>query len=97
MRTTLIEYLREEMIRTAEDRESLTHPDVLAISQQLDRFIVMLQRINLTMRTNPERNGSTIVQPFETTGKYLVSFKPGYMNRFTQDAIEHSASSSNIT
>jgi hypothetical protein len=97
MRTTFIEYLREEMIRTAEDRGSLTHPDVIMISQELDRFIVKLQRLNLTMCTDAERNSPTIVQPFETTSKYLVSFKPSYMNRFTQDAMEHSASSSNIT
>jgi hypothetical protein len=94
MQLTIIEYLREKMIRTAEQKGSLDHPDVIALSQHLDRFIVMLQRINLAMRTNPKRNSSTIIQPFETTGKYLVSFKRGYVNRFTRDAIKHSASSS---
>lgn len=83
MRITIIECVREEMIQTAEDRGSLTHPDVITVSQELDRLIVKLQRLNLTMRTNSERNSPTIVQPFETTSKYLVSFKPSYMNRFT--------------
>jgi hypothetical protein len=74
MQTTIVDYLRQKMMSTAEARGSLTHPDVIAISQQLDRFIVMLQRINLAMRTNPRGNGSPIRQPLETTGEQFVSF-----------------------
>ena len=93
MQATIVEYLREKMIQTAEEKGSLAHPDVIAISQRLDRFIVMLQRINLTMRTHAEWNGSTVIKPLETTGKHLVRFKRAYVNRFTRNTIKHSASS----
>lgn len=77
MQTTIIEYLRDKMIKTADEKGSLTHPDVIEISQQLDRFIVMLQCINLALRTNTQRNGLAVLQPLETTGKHLVRFKHG--------------------
>ncbi len=44
------EYLREKMIRVAEARQSLTHPEVVSVSQQLDRHILQAQRVLL----NPE-------------------------------------------
>jgi hypothetical protein len=47
----IIEYLRRKMIRTAEIQGSLTHPDVVAVSQQLDRFLVQVQRNHSVTRT----------------------------------------------
>ena len=94
MQTTIIEYLRNKMIKTAESKGSLTHPEVIEVSQQLDRFIVRLQRINLAMRTNAEWNGLTIRQSFETAGKHFVGFTPAYVNRFTRNTIKHATSSS---
>ncbi|KPV41983.1 aspartyl-phosphate phosphatase Spo0E family protein [Alicyclobacillus ferrooxydans] len=44
------EYLRSKMIQVAEDVQSLTHPDVIAVSQQLDRYILQAQRV----MANPE-------------------------------------------
>ncbi|CAM3734495.1 aspartyl-phosphate phosphatase Spo0E family protein [Alicyclobacillus pomorum] len=40
----IVEFLRRKMVKMAEKKGSLTHPEVLAISQQLDRFIVKMQR-----------------------------------------------------
>lgn len=41
------DYLREKMIRVAEVRQSLTHPEVVSVSQQLDRHILQAQRVLL--------------------------------------------------
>jgi len=72
MQTTIIEYLRQKMIKTADEKGSLTAPEVIRISQQLDRFIVMIQRVNLTMRTNSKRNVFTFVRSSEPSRKYSV-------------------------
>jgi Spo0E like sporulation regulatory protein len=42
-----IEQLREQMVRAAERQGSLVDAHVLAISQQLDAFIVQLQRLKM--------------------------------------------------
>jgi Spo0E like sporulation regulatory protein len=73
MYRTIIEYLRAKMIRTAEKRGSLTHPDVVAISQYLDQFIVMVQRRRLTTRTYTKRNVFSIVRPMKSSRKHFVS------------------------
>ncbi|MCL6547289.1 MAG: aspartyl-phosphate phosphatase Spo0E family protein [Alicyclobacillus sp.] len=39
----LIEQLRWQLIQAAENRQSLTHPDVVALSQRLDRLITRYQ------------------------------------------------------
>lgn len=39
------EYLRAKMVSMAVMRESLTHPDVVSLSQRLDRYIVQAQRV----------------------------------------------------
>jgi len=40
----LVEYLRRKMIRTADEKGSFSHPDVIAISQKLDMYLVQAQR-----------------------------------------------------
>lgn len=40
----IIEHLRSKMTQVAKDRGNLTHPDVVAISQRLDRFILLQQQ-----------------------------------------------------
>ncbi|QQE77440.1 aspartyl-phosphate phosphatase Spo0E family protein [Alicyclobacillus sp. SO9] len=47
----IIEYLRRKMIRTAEVHGSLTHPEVVAVSEQLDLFLVQVQRNRSVTRT----------------------------------------------
>lgn len=42
-----IEELRNTMYRVATERGSLTHPDVVALSEQLDDLIVVVQRRRL--------------------------------------------------
>ncbi|MGB8954149.1 MAG: aspartyl-phosphate phosphatase Spo0E family protein [Tumebacillaceae bacterium] len=42
-----IERLREQMVMTAERQGSLVDAHVVAISQQLDAFIVQLQRLKM--------------------------------------------------
>ena len=58
------EYLRKKMIRLAEARQSLTHPEVVSVSQQLDRHILQAQRVLL----NPE-----LVAAKQPQGLLLVS------------------------
>ncbi|MCF8567848.1 aspartyl-phosphate phosphatase Spo0E family protein [Alicyclobacillus tolerans] len=53
---TIVEYLRNKMIRMAENRGSLAHPDVIAVSQQLDNLIVHIQRRRLEVNTYPKLN-----------------------------------------
>lgn len=89
MDTTIVEYLQKKMIQAAEERGSLMHPDVIEISQQLDRFIVMAQRINLTMHAEAQRDSTPIAQALETRAKHLVRFATSYVNHFARDTIEY--------
>ncbi|QQE76958.1 aspartyl-phosphate phosphatase Spo0E family protein [Alicyclobacillus sp. SO9] len=41
----LIEHLRCKMIDLAHERGSLTHPEVIAVSEQLDDYIVKVQQL----------------------------------------------------
>ena len=47
MLVQMIEQLREQMVLTAERQGSLVDAHVVAISQQLDAFIVQLQRLRM--------------------------------------------------
>lgn len=40
----IVEYLRRKMVRTAEEKCSLSHPEVIAISKKLDKYILQAQR-----------------------------------------------------
>ncbi|MFD1675599.1 Spo0E family sporulation regulatory protein-aspartic acid phosphatase [Alicyclobacillus fodiniaquatilis] len=42
-RSETVEHLRALLIKTAEERGSLTHPDVIVISQKLDRLLNEVQ------------------------------------------------------
>lgn len=55
--TLQIEGLRSEMIRTAETIGSLNHPQVIALSQELDQLLVIMQR--LKKKNRPPRYMST--------------------------------------
>lgn len=79
---TIIEHLRGKMIRLAEQRGSLAHPEVVAVSQQLDGFIVVLQRQQLTMEHDSVVGVSTHSQPFKTHRRqFVVGFKKGLVPR----------------
>jgi Spo0E like sporulation regulatory protein len=47
------EYLRAKMVSVAVLRECLTHPDVIELSQRLDRYLLQTQRV----LTNPKLTG----------------------------------------
>ena len=44
------EYLRAKMIAVAEQEQCLTHPQVVAVSEQLDRFIVQMHKQKLARK-----------------------------------------------
>ena len=77
------EYLRSKMISVAESVQSLTHPDVIAVSQQLDRYIVQAQRV----MANPEfaRGGTGesawTVSAGDVTGVAANVNKPSFLSR----------------
>ncbi|MFB5192460.1 aspartyl-phosphate phosphatase Spo0E family protein [Alicyclobacillus fastidiosus] len=57
-----IELLRTQMVRVAEEQGSLTHPDVLAISERLDVLICEAQAERFhSYRTNMKKR--TMVRP----------------------------------
>lgn len=75
----IIEYLRRKMIHTAEAKGSLTHPEVVAISHQLDRFLVQVQRHRPVVRTfvnsrvsRQDRKGIKITKP--TSAKVFMNY-----------------------
>jgi len=47
--------LRWKLYETVEARGSLTHPDVLAVSREADRLVVILQRVRLKKAARPSR------------------------------------------
>lgn len=51
----MIEYLRGEMVQVAIDKGSLIDHHVLALSQQLDEFIVLIQRMHLNRLKIPSQ------------------------------------------
>nr|WP_274436580.1 aspartyl-phosphate phosphatase Spo0E family protein [Alicyclobacillus sp. ALC3] len=65
----MIEYLRNQMHRVAEERGSLTHPDVIALSQRLDQFIVLAQKRSTPCAEyfKPLKLGSASVEAGSTT------------------------------
>ena len=58
----IIEYLREKMIQLAETNGSLTHRNVVVVSQRLDRFIVQAQkqRTGITTELNLQREAESM-------------------------------------
>jgi len=85
----MIEYLKHKMVCVAEEKGSLTHPDVVAISQRLDLFLVQVQRSRLAAYTNPKRNVSFVRQTFKSGSKYPVPFRTRFVNHFTNYTIKH--------
>ena len=64
----IIGYLREKMIRLAEVNGSLLHRDVIAVSQQLDSFIVhaQKQRTEMTTESNLQREAESMADKVTT-------------------------------
>ncbi|MCF8564665.1 aspartyl-phosphate phosphatase Spo0E family protein [Alicyclobacillus tolerans] len=58
----IIEYLREKMIHLAEANGSLTHRNVVVVSQRLDRFIVQAQkqRTGITTELNVQQEAESM-------------------------------------
>lgn len=95
MGTTIVEYLRKKMILTAKEKGSLSHPDVIAVSQQLDRFITMVQRTSLTMRVDTHRDDLPIAQHLKTHGTtYSLRWEPYSVGHLAQNAIRKTRSRS---
>lgn len=51
----MIEYLRGKMVQLAEVHGSLTHRDVIAVSQRLDSFILYVQKQRTGVATEANR------------------------------------------
>ncbi len=70
---SIIEYLRYKMIRIADERGSLTHPDVVTVSQQLDRFIVLTQQRQFTLGIYTKQDSASMLT-FKNHHKPFASF-----------------------
>ncbi|GMA61957.1 aspartyl-phosphate phosphatase Spo0E family protein [Alicyclobacillus fastidiosus] len=55
-----IELLRTQMMRVAEEQGSLTHPDVLAISERLDVLICEVQSARFHLYRTKATNRATV-------------------------------------
>lgn len=67
----IVEYLRQKMISLVEEKGSFTHPDVVAISQRLDQYIVQIQRQKAMSQATVNRRQLRHIQ-FSTLHKYQV-------------------------
>lgn len=55
---TQLQALRLKLHEMAEARGNLTDPDVIAISEEADRVIIVLQRMHLKETASPNHNHS---------------------------------------
>jgi hypothetical protein len=85
----IVEHLREKMMRLAEERGSLTHPDVIAVSQQLDLFFVQIQRRGLETMTNSWRYTVTVRQTSKITHKCPVRLRRFVMSHAIPNGMTH--------
>ncbi|GMA65458.1 aspartyl-phosphate phosphatase Spo0E family protein [Alicyclobacillus fastidiosus] len=73
LKYSTVEELRSQMIKIAEDRGSLTHPDVIAASQRLDVFINRIQAKRFKVYSlRYSKNNRLTIRPFWTACKIRV-------------------------
>lgn len=65
----MVEHLRQKMICLVEETGSFTHPDVVAISQRLDQYIVQIQRQKALPKSTVNRRHPRQI-PFSPSHKY---------------------------
>ncbi|MCL6453362.1 MAG: aspartyl-phosphate phosphatase Spo0E family protein [Alicyclobacillus sp.] len=65
--TSVIEYLRQKMIETAERAQSFTDPAVIAVSQRLDQFLVQEQQLQRRAPMSADHTGTAPRRALEST------------------------------
>jgi len=82
-----VEYLRRKMIVLAEEKGSLVHPEVVSVSQELDVFLVQIQRRQLKTCFNSPKASSTFYIKCKSILKYASGFRDFIANCFATYAV----------